>query len=95
MGWQERKHVQADDIILIGKEANNIEEQPMEVTLPQVFKNKKEIMEKILALPQKEAEKAGVERGAFKKIKDKIRETGDIRLNTSARKRLVDYRMVR
>lgn len=55
----------------------------------QEFLNKKDIMQKILALPQKQAEKWGVDRKTFQRIKKKILEDGDIKLNTPAVKRIV------
>ncbi len=78
-------------VIIQGIEANNIEEQPMEVTLPQVFKNKKEIMEQILAMRQVDAERAGANRGVFQRIQQRIAEEGDINLKTPAVKRLVNW----
>ena len=32
IGVLERKHIQADGLVYIGKEANNIEDQPLDVT---------------------------------------------------------------
>ncbi|MDA0525380.1 hypothetical protein [Methanococcoides alaskense] len=61
----------------------------MDVKKAQEFLNKKDIMQKILALPQKQAEKWGVDRKTFQRIKKKILEDGDIKLNTPAVKRIV------
>jgi galactitol-specific phosphotransferase system IIB component len=47
----------ADGLICIGKEANNIEDQPLDVTGAQVFIDEKEIKQKILALTPEEARK--------------------------------------
>lgn len=56
-GVLERKHIQANGLVYIGKEANNIEDQPLDVTEAQVFINQEKIMQKILALTPEEARK--------------------------------------
>ncbi|WMW25187.1 hypothetical protein RE474_00265 [Methanolobus sediminis] len=43
-GILERKHVKADSVIYIGTEANNIDEQALDVKKAQEFVNKQEIM---------------------------------------------------
>ena len=88
IGILERKHVQADGVIYIGKEANNIDEQVLDVKKAQEFVNKEEIMQRILAIPQKEAEEWGVDRKTFQRIKKRIIENGNIKLDTLAVKRL-------
>ncbi|MBW2966617.1 hypothetical protein KY342_05945, partial [Candidatus Woesearchaeota archaeon] len=91
IGVLERKHVHADSVIYIGKEANNIDEQELDVKKSQEFLNKKEIMQKILVLPQRQAEEWGVDRKTFQRIKKRIKETGNINLGTLAVKRLVSH----
>ncbi|WP_440955603.1 hypothetical protein ACSAZK_01130 [Methanosarcina sp. Mfa9] len=39
----EKKQIQADGLVYIGKVANNIEDQPLDVTTSQVFINEEEI----------------------------------------------------
>ncbi len=56
-GVLERKHIQANGLAYIGKEANNIEDRPLDVTEAQVFINQEKIMQKILALTPEEARK--------------------------------------
>ena len=56
VGILERKHIHADSVIYIGKEANNIDEQALDVKKPQMFINKPEIMRKILELSQSQVE---------------------------------------
>lgn len=51
--------------------------------------NKEEIMQRILAIPQKEAEARGVSRSVFQGIKKRIRETGDVNLNTPGVRRIL------
>jgi hypothetical protein len=91
IGILERKHVHADSIVYIGKEANSIDEQELDVKKAQAFTNKKEIMQKILGLSQKQAEEWGVDRKTFQRIKKRIVENGDIKLNTVAIKKLASF----
>ncbi|TQD27912.1 DNA polymerase [Methanolobus vulcani] len=87
-GVLERKHVHADGVVYIGKEANNIDEQALDVKRSQVFIYKGCIMRKILELSQSQVEEWGVDRGTFKRIKDRILVNKDINLNTPAIKRI-------
>jgi hypothetical protein len=59
--------------VYIGKEANDIDEQELDVVKPQTFLNEEEMKEKILAISQKEAEKIRVGRSTLHKVKWKIR----------------------
>ncbi|WMW22914.1 hypothetical protein RE476_03570 [Methanolobus mangrovi] len=90
IGIMERKHVHADSVIYIGKEANNIDEQALDVKKAQEFINKQEIMDNILTMSQSEAEVLGVSRSRFQGIKQRIRD-GNLNLNTPAVKRLIHY----
>jgi len=76
-------------VVYIGKEANNIDEQELDVKLSQVFIDKKNIMKKILELSQSQVEEWCVNRGTFKRIKDRILVNKDINLNTDAVERLL------
>ncbi|WP_232222019.1 hypothetical protein [Methanococcoides burtonii] len=86
IGVLERKHVHADGVVYIGKEANNIDEQELDVKKAQEFINKQEIMENILNISQKEAEALGVSRSRSQGIKQRIRD-GNLNLNTPAVRR--------
>ena len=81
----------ADDVAHIGKEANNIDDQALEVRKAQSFLDKIVIMETILAMPQKIAEVCGVDRKTFQRMKQRIRENGDLNLKTPAVKRIISY----
>lgn len=71
----ERKHIQADGLVYIGKEANNIEDQPLDMTGVQVFINEEEIKQKVLSLTPEEARKIGIEsKKGLSYIKKKARE---------------------
>jgi hypothetical protein len=52
--------------------------------------NKEEIMQMILATPQKEAEARGVSRSVFQDIKKRIRESGKVNLDTPGMRRLIE-----
>lgn len=95
VGVLERKHIQTNSIVYIGKEANNIDEQQLDVELAQVFIDEKWIAEQILNLPQKIAEECGVDRKTFQTMKKSMRESlrkGEkINLFAPARKRLLEY----
>ena len=89
IGVLERKHIQADGLIYIGKEANNIQDQPLEVTKPQIFVNMEEIKQKILALTPEKAREIGIKhRSTLKRIKDRIMKDGIINLGTKEVKKL-------
>ena len=90
IGVLKRKHVQADGLVYIGKEANNIEDQPLDVTRSQVFINEEEIRQKILALTPEEARKLGIkERSTLKRMKDRILSYGELNLKTKEVKKLI------
>lgn len=65
------KHIYADGIIYIGKEANNIEDQPLDVIGSQVFINQEEINQKILAITPEERRKIGISRSELSYLKKK------------------------
>ncbi|AKB78739.1 hypothetical protein MSHOH_2256 [Methanosarcina horonobensis HB-1 = JCM 15518] len=91
IGVLERKHIQATGLIYIGKEANNIEDQPLDVTKPQVFNNMEEVKEAILPITPEEARKKGVKhRSTLKRVKDRIKKKGTINLKTKAVKKLLN-----
>jgi hypothetical protein len=54
-----------------------------------VFIDKQEIMRKILELSQSQDEELGINRGTFKRIKDRILVNKDVNLNTDAVEKLV------
>lgn len=92
IGVLERKQIQADGLVYIRKEANNIEGQPLEVTGAQVFINEEEIKQRILNLSPKEARECGIKyRSTLKKIKDRILKDGKISVKTNEVKKLVSY----
>lgn len=91
VGLLERRHIVADDVAHIGKEANNIDEQALEVRKAQKFIDKAEIMKKIIAMSQKVAEECGVDRKTFQRMKQRIRDNGTINLKTKAVRRLLSW----
>jgi hypothetical protein len=89
IGLLERKHIQADGVSYIGKEANNIDEQPLEVQGAQVFINEEKLMKKILDMTQKQAIEYGIDKSTFQRMKRRIEKDHEINLNTPAIKRLM------
>jgi len=89
LGVIERKYVHADGVVYIGKEANNIDEQELDVKKAQEFINKEKIMQRILALSVSEAKELGVPKTTLWDIQKKIREGNKLNLNTKAVKRLI------
>jgi DNA polymerase elongation subunit (family B) len=91
IGVLERKHIHPNGLIYIGKEANNIEDQSLEVTKPQFFINEEEINQNILALTPEEARKIGIEyRSELSYLKKKARE-GKLNFNTSVMRKILKY----
>lgn len=95
VGILERRHVHSDSVIYIGKEANNIDEQELDVEKPQVFINEKWVAKEVVNLSQKVAEEWGIDRKTFQKTKKAIREALEkgekINLFTPTRKRLLEH----
>jgi hypothetical protein len=89
-GILERKHIKADSVIYIGKEANNIDEQALDVKKAQEFINKQEIMQKALNLSVPEAEELGIPKTTLWDMQKRIREMGELNLNTKAVRKLLD-----
>jgi hypothetical protein len=69
IGQLERRHIHVSEIVHIGKEANNIEEELLETGKVQVFRNKEKEREKIIQIRQCDAEKLGINRGTRWRMK--------------------------
>jgi hypothetical protein len=75
IGVLKRRNIQADGLVYIGKEANNIEDQPLDVTNSQVFINEESVRRFIQNLTPEEARKLGVKhRSALAYLKKKTKE---------------------
>jgi hypothetical protein len=74
--------------VIIGKEANKIEDQSLFLRMLKYSRDKKEIARKILALHQCDEERMGIGRSTLKFITDGIKKGEVINLNTPAIKRL-------
>jgi hypothetical protein len=61
-GQLRRRHIEVTDIIHIGKEANNIEKEPLKTGTVQVFKNEERERLRIINMRQCEAERDGIAR---------------------------------
>ncbi|AFV22405.1 hypothetical protein Mpsy_0192 [Methanolobus psychrophilus R15] len=94
IGILERRHVYADSILYIGKEANNIDEEELELQRAQIFIDEESIKQKILELTPETGRKVGIAyRGTLKRIQDTIRLTGDINMNAKFMRKLADKLM--
>lgn len=82
----ERKHVHADSVVYIGKEANNIDEQALDVKKAQLFYNEEKIKKDIISLPQKITEEWGADRKTFQRILER----NEINLNTASVRSLIE-----
>jgi hypothetical protein len=68
-GLLTRKQIHSDWILQIGKEANNIEDQPVEGGIVPVFKNKEREREMIVQMRQCDAERMGINWGTRWRMK--------------------------
>ncbi|MEL7665464.1 MAG: hypothetical protein AAGU10_15225 [Methanosarcina mazei] len=84
------KHIQADSLVYIGKEANNIEDQPLDIIEAQVFVNEEEIKRKILELSPQEARELGIKhRSTLKRMKDRVVNEGTLNMKTKEVKKIL------
>ncbi|WAI01359.1 hypothetical protein [Methanogenium organophilum] len=72
VGLLERKHIVADGLLHVGKEANSVDEQALDVKRSQVFVNKHEVWEEILNMSYSEGERRGINRGTLWRMKKKL-----------------------
>ncbi len=90
-GVLKRRNIQADGLVYIGKEANSIEDQPLDIVGAQVFVNEEEIKQKILALTPEEAREFGIKhRSTLKRMKDRVKRDSKMNLDTKEVKKLVN-----
>lgn len=81
IGTLERKHVQADYVIYIGKEANNIDEQALDVKKAQEFIDEKLVYDLILNLTPDRAREIGIKyRSALAYLKKKANEGDELNM---------------
>ncbi|UGV39974.1 hypothetical protein J7W08_07560 [Methanococcoides orientis] len=74
-GVLERKHVHADSVVYIGKEANSIDEQELDVKQAQVFVDERLVYDFILDLTLEKAREIGIKhRSALAYLKKKAKE---------------------
>ncbi|WP_340818282.1 hypothetical protein [Methanolobus sp. WCC4] len=90
IGLLERRHIHADGILYIGKEANNIDEEELELQRAQTFIDEEGIKQMILAMTPEEARGYGVmERSTLKRMKDRILSGGKFNFWTKEVRKLV------
>ena len=71
-------HVHVSEIVHIGKEANNIEDEPLEGGNVQVFSNKEKERLRIVDMRQCDAEREGINRGTRWRKRARFKEDGNI-----------------
>ncbi|MCC4770458.1 hypothetical protein FXV91_09755 [Methanosarcina sp. DH2] len=91
IGILDRKYIQADGLIYIGKEANNIEDQPLDVIKPQVFINEEEITNFILDLTPEDARKIGIKHRSELKYLKKNAKEGKLNFNSKNVRKIINY----
>jgi hypothetical protein len=91
IGVLERKHIHPNGLVYIGKEANNIEGQSLEVTKPQVFINEEEINQNILALTPEEARKIGIKHRSELSYLRKNAKEGKLNFNSKNVRKIIKY----
>ncbi len=90
-GVLERKHVHADSVVYIGKEANNIDEQELDVKKAQEFIDEKLVYEFILNLTPEKARDIGIKhRSALAYLKKKAKE-GKLNFKSNHVQRVVNH----
>ena len=88
-GVLERKHVQADSVVYIGKEANNIDEQVLDVKKAQEFINEESVYDFILNLTPDKAREIGIKhRSALAYLKKKAK-GGELNFNSRNVRRIL------
>ena len=89
IGVLERKHVNVDGIIHIGKETNNIENTGiLEAPKYEIYQNNEELKKKIMGLTPKDARAMGLNEETLRRIKKRIREGGGLNLYKKAYSKL-------
>jgi hypothetical protein len=83
-GLLKRRHLNPKEIVRIGKESNQIEENLIHEEKQEIYSNTKEIYQKILNITPKEAKERGVSRPTLWKIKEKIRKGKGINFKTKS-----------
>jgi hypothetical protein len=62
-GFLERKRIHVSEVIHIGKEANNIDDEPLDGGIVLVFRDEEKERQRIVEMRQCDAEKLGINRG--------------------------------
>ncbi len=91
IGVLERKHVQADGVVYIGKEANNIDDQALDVKQAQEFIDEKLVYDFVLKLSPEKAREIGIKhRSVLVYLKKKANE-GDLNFKSKNISKILNY----
>ncbi|APH38231.1 DNA polymerase [Methanohalophilus halophilus] len=89
-GTLARKHIDIDGFVYIGKEANDIDEQELDVVRPQKFIDGKAVEKFILGLTPEDARRIGIKhRSALAYLKKKAKE-GELNFKSRNMERIMD-----
>ncbi|HDQ07343.1 MAG TPA: hypothetical protein ENN44_00945 [Methanoculleus sp.] len=87
VGFLERRHIVAHGVIHIGKEANSVSEQALDVKKPQVFVNERELRIRIKNYSYSDWEKAGYSKGTLYYLKQIVGKGKPLNTNAEILKR--------
>jgi len=92
IGLLKRRHVIGEGIAYLGKEANNLEFEPLEGTKFNEYYDEKELREFILNLKPEEARKFGIKyRSTLAKVKERAKRGQSLKLHLSEMKKIAKY----
>jgi len=91
VGLLERKHIVADGVIHIGKEANSVDEQALDVKRSQVFVNEKELRELIMSISYSDWVKQGYSKGTLHNLKQDAKNGNPITMNAHVREWILKF----
>ena len=88
IGLLKRKHIVADGVVHIGKEANSVNEQALDVKRSQVFVNELELREFIQNISYSDWGKLGYSKGTLHNLKQNAKSGSPITMNNRVRERI-------
>jgi hypothetical protein len=89
-GVLERKHIDIDGFVYIGKEANDIDEQELDVVKPQKFIDGEAVEKFILGLTPEEAREIGIKHRSALAYLKKIAKEGELNFKSRNVKRIIN-----
>lgn len=87
----ERKHIVADGVLHIGKEANSVDEQALDVKRSQVFVNELELREFIQNISYSDWVKLGYSKRTLHNLKQDAQSGKSFTMNAHVRERILSW----